>query len=75
MVGKSGRVIAADIHKGMLQKAKGKIKGTALEKRILPHPRENEIIGVTDIIDFVLLFYMVHEAPIRKTSVMRLEPY
>ena len=34
MVGKTGRVIAADMQEGMLQKVKEKIKGTVLEDRI-----------------------------------------
>ncbi len=37
MVGKSGRVIAADLQEGMLQKLREKIQGTALEERITLH--------------------------------------
>jgi len=63
MVGNSGRVIASDLQKGMLQKVRDKIKGTELEKRITLHKCEENKIGVSEPVDFVLLFYMVHEIP------------
>jgi len=37
MIGKSGKVIAADLQEGMLQKLRNKIKGTEIEKRIKLH--------------------------------------
>lgn len=61
MVGKSGRVIAADLQEGMLQKIRDKIKGTELEERITLHKCKESKIDVSEHIDFVLLFYMVHE--------------
>jgi len=63
MVGKAGRVIASDLQEGMLQKLRDKIKGTEVEKRITLHKCEENKIGITDHVDFVLLFYMVHEVP------------
>lgn len=63
MAGKSGRVIASDLQEGMLQKVKEKIKGTELEERIIVHKCEENKIGVSEPVDFVLLFYMVHEVP------------
>ena len=63
MVGKSGRVIAADLQEGMLQKLRDKIKVTELEERITLHKCEADKIGVSEQVDFVLLFYMVHEVP------------
>ena len=63
MVGNSGGVIASDLQKGMLQKVRDKIKGTELEKRITLHKCEENKIGVSKHVDFVLLFYMVHEIP------------
>ncbi len=63
MVGKSGRVIAADMQEGMLQIVKEKIIGTGLEERILLHKCGENRIGVSEPVDFVLLFYMVHEVP------------
>ena len=63
MVGKSGRVIAADLQEGMLQKLKDKIQGTELEERITLHKSEKHRIGVSEKVDFVLAFYVVHELP------------
>jgi ubiquinone/menaquinone biosynthesis C-methylase UbiE len=56
MAGKSGRVIAADLQEG-------KIQGTELEERITLHKCEENKIGVSEEIDFVLAFYMIHEVP------------
>ena len=63
MVGKSGRVIAADLQEGMLQKLRSKIQGTELEKRVTLHKCEENKIGLSEHVDFILLFYMVHEVP------------
>jgi len=63
MVGKSGRVIASDVQEGMLQIVKEKVKGTELDGRILLHKCGEDKIGVSASVDFVLLFYMVHEVP------------
>jgi ubiquinone/menaquinone biosynthesis C-methylase UbiE len=63
MVGDSGRVIAADLQEGMLQKIRDKIKGTELEDRITLHKCDENKIGVSEHVDFILLFYMVHEVP------------
>ena len=63
MVGDSGKVIAADLQEGMLQKLANKIKGTGLEKRIKLHKCESDKIGISDSVDFVLAFYMIHEVP------------
>ncbi len=66
MVGKSGRVIASDLQEGMLQKVRAKIKGTEIEERITLHKCEEDKIGVSEHVDFVLLFYVVHEVPNRE---------
>jgi ubiquinone/menaquinone biosynthesis C-methylase UbiE len=63
MVGKSGRVIATDLQEGMLQKLRDKIKGTELEERITLHLCQQDRIGLSENVDFVLAFYMVHEVP------------
>jgi len=62
-VGRSGRVIASDLQEGMLQKLRNKIQGTELEERITFHPCEEDRVGVSVNVDFVLAFYMVHEVP------------
>jgi len=63
MVGKSGRVIASDLQEGMLQKVRDKIQGTELEERITLYKCEENKIGVSDSVDFILAFYVVHEVP------------
>lgn len=61
LVGESGRVIASDLQKEMLQIVQNKINGSKLENRIVLHRCEEEIIGISEQVDFILLFYMVHE--------------
>lgn len=63
LVGESGRVIAADLQEGMLQKLRNKIKETEIEKRIRLHKCEENKIGLLEKVDFILAFYMVHEVP------------
>jgi ubiquinone/menaquinone biosynthesis C-methylase UbiE len=63
MVGKSGRVIAADLQEGMLHKIRDKVQGTELEERIKFHKCETNRLGLSENVDFVLAFYMVHEVP------------
>jgi ubiquinone/menaquinone biosynthesis C-methylase UbiE len=63
MVGESGYVIASDLQEGMLQKLRKKIQGTELEKRVILHKCKEDEIGVSEDVDFVLAFYVVHEVP------------
>ena len=63
LVGPSGRVIAADLQPGMLAKVREKIRGTELEARITLHQCGEKMIGLSDHVDFVLAYYMVHEIP------------
>ncbi len=63
MVGDSGRVIACDLQEGMLQIIRDKTKGTEFEERITLHKCEEDALGVSEPVDFALLFYMVHEMP------------
>ena len=73
MVGKSGRVIAADLQEGMLQKLRDKIQGTGFEERITVHKSEENKIGVSEKVDFVLAFYVLHEMPNQKDFFKELE--
>jgi ubiquinone/menaquinone biosynthesis C-methylase UbiE len=63
LVGEKGKVIAADLQEGMLQKLREKIKGTTLENRIVLVKCDKDNINVSDKADFILAFYMVHEVP------------
>ena len=63
MVGLSGKVVAADLQQGMLDKLQDKIRGSALADRIALHRCQEGRIGVSETVDFVLAFYVVHEIP------------
>jgi len=63
MVGANGQVIAVDLQEGMLQELARKIKGSALESRMKPVQCERDSINVSESVDFILVFYVVHEVP------------
>jgi ubiquinone/menaquinone biosynthesis C-methylase UbiE len=63
LAGDGGSVIAADLQQGMLEKAIRKISGTELEQRVKIHRCQDDKIGVSEKVDFVLVFWMVHEVP------------
>ena len=63
LVGKSGRVIAADLQEGMLQSLRKKIRKTDVEGRIRLHKCEENGIGLSETVDFITAFYMIHEIP------------
>jgi ubiquinone/menaquinone biosynthesis C-methylase UbiE len=61
MVGRSGKLISADLQEGMLQKLREKIKGTELEERITLVQCDKDKVRVPERVDFIVAFYMVHE--------------
>ncbi|RPH80470.1 MAG: class I SAM-dependent methyltransferase [Nitrospiraceae bacterium] len=63
MVGPSGKVISADVQEGMLEELGKKIAGTELERRITPIRCDQNKINISEKVDFILAFYMVHEVP------------
>ncbi len=63
MVGKSGRVVSADLQDGMLQKLRDKINETELEERITLVKCDKDKINIREGVDFILAFFMVHEVP------------
>lgn len=63
MVGVNGIVIATDLQDGMLQKLKEKIDGTTIADRITLHKCEAHQIGISENVDFILAFYVIHEVP------------
>ncbi|MCX6550582.1 MAG: methyltransferase domain-containing protein [Acidobacteria bacterium] len=63
MVGRTGKVISADLQDGMLRKLSTRIRGTELEARIHLVKCERDTINVSQTIDFGLAFWMVHEVP------------
>jgi len=63
LVGSSGKVMAADLQPGMLEKLQAKIQDTSLAKRIRFHQCLPDRIGLAQMFDFILVFYMLHEVP------------
>jgi ubiquinone/menaquinone biosynthesis C-methylase UbiE len=59
----TGKVISVDMQEGMLEIIKQKIAGKPIEKTIVLHKCTQESIGIKENVDFVLMFYMVHEVP------------
>ena len=59
----NGKVISVDMQEGMLEIIREKIAGTSIEKNIVLCKCTQESIGVRENVDFVLMFYMVHEVP------------
>jgi ubiquinone/menaquinone biosynthesis C-methylase UbiE len=63
MVGDKGRVIAVDVQRRMLDMLKRRSESTGFKNRIDMHLCERTSLGVTDTVDFVNAFWMVHEVP------------
>ena len=61
MVGKTGKVIAADVQEGMLEKLRNRMKGNELERKIQIHQCDENRIGIMGPVDFVVAFYVLHE--------------
>ncbi len=59
----SGKLIAADLQQGMLDRVRKKIRGTQMDRIIETHRCEADRIGITEKVDFALAFYVVHEMP------------
>lgn len=59
----TGKVIAVDFQEGMLNIVKNKMQGTELEKIVQLHKCEQDSIGISERVDFILAFYVVHEVP------------
>ena len=65
LVGVSGKVIAADLQKKMLDGIYHRALRAGMQDRITLHQCAPDNIGVGDPIDFCLAFWMVHEVPDR----------
>lgn len=63
MVGKTGKVIAADLQQGMLDKLKLKIQNSDFENIISLYKTPLDKIGLSEKFDFILIFYVLHEVP------------
>lgn len=61
MVGQKGRVIAVDLQPKMLAATKRRARRAKVANRITTHLSQPDKIGVTEAVDFILTFWMVHE--------------
>ena len=58
---KKGKVIAADVQKGMLDLLIHKLENSELKKQIQIHNNQENTLNVTEKLDFILAFYSFHE--------------
>ena len=63
MVGKNGKVTAADLQKGMLDIVRKKVTDQNLQNIVEFHNCPVDKIGLSETFDFILVFYMLHEVP------------
>lgn len=63
LVGKEGKVIAADVQSKMLDIVKERAMKEGLADRIHVHLCDRDRIGLQEQVDFVVAFFMVHEVP------------
>lgn len=62
-VGPAGRVIAVDLQEEMLARVVHKARKNGVDRVVEPFRCRSDRIGLNCRADFVLAFYMVHEAP------------
>jgi ubiquinone/menaquinone biosynthesis C-methylase UbiE len=67
MVGKKGKVISVDIQDEMLQMLREKSEHEGLKSRIFFHKAQPDKIGIPEMVNFALAFYMVHEVPDKRS--------
>jgi ubiquinone/menaquinone biosynthesis C-methylase UbiE len=63
IIGEKGKAIAVDLQEEMLKKLEKNAKKKNLLNRIILHNCTADSIGITEKVDFVLTFWMVHEVP------------
>jgi ubiquinone/menaquinone biosynthesis C-methylase UbiE len=61
LLNNSGKVIASDVQKGMLELLKQKIRSSELQGLIEIHTSQENAICVNERVDFILAFYSFHE--------------
>jgi len=72
MLNGTGKVIAADLQEDMLFKLEEKIKKFKLNNIEL-HKAEKDSINLKEKVDFILVFYMLHEVPNQKNFINELK--
>jgi ubiquinone/menaquinone biosynthesis C-methylase UbiE len=67
LTGENGKVFAADLQPEMLAGLMKRADRSGMRERITPIHSAHDSIGVTDPVDFVLAFWMVHEVRRRES--------
>jgi ubiquinone/menaquinone biosynthesis C-methylase UbiE len=73
MAGVSGKVVAADLQEGMLEKVRDKLEGTSYKNTVELHKCQSDKIGLSERFDFILIFYMLHEVPIQSAFLKEID--
>ncbi len=63
LVGKTGKVVAADLQEGMLAMVREKMQNSDLADRVRYQLCQSAGTGLSEKFDFILVFYMLHEVP------------
>ena len=61
LVGANGKVIAVDLQQKMLDVMLRRARRSGVADRIIPHRCEADTLGIEEPVDFILVFWMVHE--------------
>ena len=62
----TGKVISVDMQEGMLEIIRKKIAGKPIEKTIVLHKCTQNSVNLKEPVDFILMFYVVHEVPAKE---------
>ena len=73
LVGKSGKVIAADLQEGMLQIVRDKIEKMDIKERVQLHKCGEETIGLHEKVDLVVAFLVMHEVPDKRKTLSEIK--
>jgi ubiquinone/menaquinone biosynthesis C-methylase UbiE len=73
MVGPTGKVIAVDLQRPMLDTVARKARRHKVAEWVACHPCEAGRIGLAAHADFILAFYMIHETPDPHTCLMQIK--
>ena len=67
-VGEAGKVFAVDLQKEMLELVEKKAVKHKVNERVILHQYEEENLRLKEPVDFILAFYVLHDAGERKNS-------
>jgi len=73
IVGPTGKVIAVDLQRPMLDKVARKAKRHSVAEWVAYHLCEADRIGLEAKADFILAFYMIHETPDPRAYLMQIK--